>query len=267
MGDTAIDMWSFGCILAELYTGYPLFPGENEVEQLACIMEIFGVPPARIMEQASRTKMFFDSVGNPRLVPNSRGKLRRPDAKNLQTVLRSSDNKFVDFLAACLRWIPAERALPEDALHHEWISEGYPRATRPVDGAAGQSATNGTRRPLGGSARNTKGLATSMPGQLPAAPLLPGASQTAYGGFAFPPIEQPMSSHSLANNSVFSATTSKGFRSHRSSKGAGDARSSFGGINSNASGLASAALEGMSNNGNHAASSIASTNAVNKSTA
>ncbi|CAE7216197.1 DYRK4 [Symbiodinium sp. CCMP2592] len=28
--DTAIDMWSFGCILAELYTGYPLFPGENE---------------------------------------------------------------------------------------------------------------------------------------------------------------------------------------------------------------------------------------------
>jgi serine/threonine protein kinase len=26
----AIDMWSLGCILAELYTGYPLFPGENE---------------------------------------------------------------------------------------------------------------------------------------------------------------------------------------------------------------------------------------------
>lgn len=33
-------MWSLGCILAELYTGYPLFPGENEVEQLACIMEV-----------------------------------------------------------------------------------------------------------------------------------------------------------------------------------------------------------------------------------
>ena len=37
-----IDMWSFGCILAELYTGYPLFPGSNETEQLACIMEILG---------------------------------------------------------------------------------------------------------------------------------------------------------------------------------------------------------------------------------
>ena len=36
----SIDMWSLGCILAELYTGYPFFPGENEVEQLACIMEV-----------------------------------------------------------------------------------------------------------------------------------------------------------------------------------------------------------------------------------
>ena len=33
-------MWSLACIIAELFTGYPLFPGENEVEQLACIMEV-----------------------------------------------------------------------------------------------------------------------------------------------------------------------------------------------------------------------------------
>lgn len=40
----AVDMWSLGCIIAELYTGYPLFPGENEVDQLACIMEVtFGI--------------------------------------------------------------------------------------------------------------------------------------------------------------------------------------------------------------------------------
>merc|ERR1719335_698769 len=125
--DVAIDMWSFGCILAELCTGYPLFPGENEVEQLACIMEICGVPPPSLMEQATRVKMFFDSNGNPRLVPNSRGKIRRPDSKQLQLVLRTNDNKFVDFLEGCLRFPPKERLSPEEALHHEWIIDGYAR--------------------------------------------------------------------------------------------------------------------------------------------
>jgi serine/threonine protein kinase len=55
----AIDMWSFGAILAELYTGYPLFPGENEAEQLACIMEIFGAPGSSILAEAQRKKLFF----------------------------------------------------------------------------------------------------------------------------------------------------------------------------------------------------------------
>ena len=55
----AIDMWSLGCILAELYTGYPLFPGENEQEQLGCIMEVQGVPGRYLVEKSSRKKVFF----------------------------------------------------------------------------------------------------------------------------------------------------------------------------------------------------------------
>ncbi|MEQ2167884.1 hypothetical protein GOODEAATRI_008599 [Goodea atripinnis] len=46
----AIDMWSLGCILAELYTGYPLFPGESEV---------LGMPPDDFVQSASRRKLFF----------------------------------------------------------------------------------------------------------------------------------------------------------------------------------------------------------------
>lgn len=55
----AIDMWSLGCILAELYTGFPIFPGENEQEQLSCIMEVLGVPDKAFVQKSSRTKLFF----------------------------------------------------------------------------------------------------------------------------------------------------------------------------------------------------------------
>mmetsp|Transcript_27184 Transcript_27184/g.88833 ORF Transcript_27184/g.88833 Transcript_27184/m.88833 type:complete len:694 (+) Transcript_27184:149-2230(+) len=121
--DMAIDMWSFGCILAELYTGYPIFPGENEVEQLACIMEIQGLPPRMMIEQASRKKMFFDSNGAPRIVPNSRGKKRRPASKDLASALRCSDPAFVSFLEGCLQWDKKDRFTPDQALQHEWITE------------------------------------------------------------------------------------------------------------------------------------------------
>ncbi|EPY87874.1 dual specificity tyrosine-phosphorylation-regulated kinase 4 [Camelus ferus] len=58
----AVDMWSLGCIMAELFTGRPLFPGEDEAEQLACIMEVLGLPPTRFIQTASRKQTFFDVI-------------------------------------------------------------------------------------------------------------------------------------------------------------------------------------------------------------
>ena len=49
---TAIDMWSVGCILIELYTGVPIFPGESEHEQLMLLMEVIGSPRLQVLENA-----------------------------------------------------------------------------------------------------------------------------------------------------------------------------------------------------------------------
>ncbi|KAF4022889.1 hypothetical protein G4228_014814 [Cervus hanglu yarkandensis] len=116
----AIDMWSLGCIMAELHTGYPLFPGENEVEQLACIMEVLGLPPTRFIQTASRRQMFFDSKGFPKNITNNRGKKRYPDSKDLTMLLKTYDTSFLDFLRS---WEPSRRMTPDQALKHAWIHE------------------------------------------------------------------------------------------------------------------------------------------------
>ncbi|XP_015208600.2 dual specificity tyrosine-phosphorylation-regulated kinase 4 isoform X1 [Lepisosteus oculatus] len=127
----AIDMWSLGCILAELYTGYPLFPGENEVEQIACIMEVLGLPPNEFLQTASRRRLFFDSKGNPRNITNSKGRKRRPNSKDLASVLKTNDPLFLDFLRRCLTWDPQKRMTPDEAMQHEWIQEGRSHKGRP----------------------------------------------------------------------------------------------------------------------------------------
>lgn len=121
---TAIDMWSFGWILYELFSGYPLFAGENENEQLQWIMELRGVPPLSVLALAPRRKNFFDNNYKPILVENSRGKIRTPGKKNLKDLMNWEDEAFVDFISKCIEWKVEDRMTPENAQQHEWIREG-----------------------------------------------------------------------------------------------------------------------------------------------
>lgn len=103
-------------------------------------MEILGVPSRYIIEQCSRRRLFFgkqkmsfddsddglivfykDSSGNPRIIPNSKGKRRRPGTKTLSHALRGSDRRFIDFVNRCLQWDPRKRMTPDQALCHEWM--------------------------------------------------------------------------------------------------------------------------------------------------
>ncbi|KAK2727175.1 dual specificity tyrosine-phosphorylation-regulated kinase 2-like isoform X1 [Artemia franciscana] len=104
-----IDMWSLGCILAELHLGFPLLPGEDEGDQLACMMELLDMPPARLLEGSKRSKLFVNSKGYPRYCTattsitgqvilnggiSRRGKHRGPPgSKSLAMALKGKTNK------------------------------------------------------------------------------------------------------------------------------------------------------------------------------
>ncbi|KAL4448796.1 hypothetical protein ABPG74_012885 [Tetrahymena malaccensis] len=126
----AIDMWSFGCIMAELYIGYPLFPGENEAEQFQMFMEVLGVPEEEFVENCPRRNVFFENNKTPKVVKNSRGKIRTPSTKHINYYLRCPDENFIDFVSKCFTWKNHERMSPAEALVHDWILEGLPEEIR-----------------------------------------------------------------------------------------------------------------------------------------
>lgn len=155
----AIDMWSLGCILAELLTGYALLPGEDEADQLACIIELLGMPPQSLLDQSKRAKNFISAKGYPRycsaetledgtiiLGPglSRRGKERRPPGgKDLRTALKGCDDQlFLSFLRGCLELDPELRMTPSQALRHSWFRRRLPRPPHPNSNANSSNSSN-----------------------------------------------------------------------------------------------------------------------------
>ncbi|VDL92778.1 unnamed protein product [Schistocephalus solidus] len=54
-----IDMWSFGCLVFEMIRGFPLFPGEDEFDQIACMMEKLGIPPEDMIRPSRVYNRYF----------------------------------------------------------------------------------------------------------------------------------------------------------------------------------------------------------------
>lgn len=121
----AIDMWSLGCILVELITGRPIFAAKNERDLLLYHMEVCGVPPAHILDRASRTAEFFSRAptGYHSLrVVDRKGRSRIPGSRPLASVVQTDDAMLLDFLAGCFEWDPARRLTPDEALAHPFLT-------------------------------------------------------------------------------------------------------------------------------------------------
>ena len=127
---TAIDMWSLGCILAELYTGQPLFPGHDEKEQLMYQMQVLGVPTAAVLAKGKRAASFFDATKDmaPLFIHDKKGRARAPGTRPLQVALGTDDPMFLDFLNKCFIWDPAERLTPGKAMEHPFIKNNMKAA-------------------------------------------------------------------------------------------------------------------------------------------
>ncbi|OMJ76167.1 hypothetical protein SteCoe_24501 [Stentor coeruleus] len=119
----AIDMWSLGCITAEFFTGYPLFVGESEHDQLLFIIELLGLPPENVLKISTRAKLFFELSGSPRPVANKKTVNRAPGSKKITDVLQGAPEIMIDFVIRCLDWNPQTRMKPSEGLEHPWIAE------------------------------------------------------------------------------------------------------------------------------------------------
>ncbi|ELP87613.1 serine/threonine protein kinase ppk15, putative [Entamoeba invadens IP1] len=72
----AIDVWSAGCICAELILGIPLFPGNSEYNELYKITDMLGQPPDYILDQGAATQNFYNKL--PTLSGKNRYLLKQP---------------------------------------------------------------------------------------------------------------------------------------------------------------------------------------------
>ncbi|KAG6857626.1 negative regulator of the PHO system [Tephrocybe sp. NHM501043] len=109
--NTSIDLWSCGCIFAEMITGTPLFRGRDNQDQLLHIMRIIGTPT-----DAQFAKMAKDS---PEIQIKQ---YQRYPKMNFAQVIPKASREAVDLLDQLLKFDPTERITASEALAHPYFT-------------------------------------------------------------------------------------------------------------------------------------------------
>mmetsp|Transcript_18041 Transcript_18041/g.31642 ORF Transcript_18041/g.31642 Transcript_18041/m.31642 type:complete len:248 (+) Transcript_18041:476-1219(+) len=115
------DLWSIGCILAELYQGELLFATHDNVEHLALIEQVIGPFPRRMLKQAKNTELVneaFDSNGAHRMerILPSESLTYVKRVAPLESIVYKEDTWFLRLLRRILVIDPDERATARECL-------------------------------------------------------------------------------------------------------------------------------------------------------
>ena len=112
-----IDLWGTACVLAELELGTPLFPGENELDQLNRIAGIIGDIPIEMVKQTGPYKKEFFTIDNELIPCEGFDRLIREGV----TLNMIEADDFVSFLSGCLQWSPNDRLTLNECKTHPFL--------------------------------------------------------------------------------------------------------------------------------------------------
>lgn len=114
---TAIDIWSQGCVGAELLLGQPLFPGDSGVDQLVEIIKVLGTPTREEINSMNSNYIEFK-------FPQIKGCQWRKVFRN------KTPEEAMDFIASTLAYTPGNRVKPLEGCAHTFFDELRVESTR-----------------------------------------------------------------------------------------------------------------------------------------
>jgi len=119
--DQSVDLWSVGCIFAEMLGRKQLFPGKHYVHQLQLILSVLGTPPEGLIGaiRADRVRSYVQSLPSRTAVP-------------LAKLYPQAEPQALDLLGAMLRFDPRERISVTEALEHPYLNKYHDPDDEPI---------------------------------------------------------------------------------------------------------------------------------------